>query len=200
MKVVEKFIHCHRCCRIARHKKSVCTDPHIDIDAQSIQIQSASIYMWKKWKPQCVLMLLLLLLLPQSQSWRRVTTFSITLPVASRKPIIVRHCHSYSTLSSAKVDSWRSLEGWKWLRLPPLLCDWIEPPLPHSPAPDLSISTSPDSYPTPMVAFHIGGHLSPHLYLYRNGSWGEPSVVKTNPCCHIQHLKSAITFTTPAIS
>jgi len=115
-----------------------------------ILIQKVSMYtcilihVSNKCKLRCVLMPLLL---AHSHS-HHVNSFAISLPVASRKPMIVRHCHSLKTwqltLSSDKltVDAVSKVESG-----PTATTLWLEPLLPHNP-PDLSISTSPDSYPT----------------------------------------------------
>lgn len=144
------------------------------------------IHVSNKCKLRCVLMPLLL---AHSHS-HHVNSFAISLPVASRKPMIVRHCHSLKTwqltLSSDKltVDAVSKVESG-----PTATTLWLEPLLPHNP-PDLSISTSPDSYPTSRWWHSILADVWVLLYGY--GSWGKPHVVETNPCCHLQHLKSAI--------
>ena len=83
-----------------------------------------------------------------------LTVLQLCLPVASRKPL-VRHCHSLKTFDSVSVDTVSKVESGSG-------CHYsVTGPNPrYLTTPDLSISTSPDSYPTPMVAFHIGGRLS----------------------------------------
>jgi hypothetical protein len=98
------------------------------------------------------------------------------LPVASRKPIIVRHCHSlktcHLTLSSAKsaVDTVLKVESGSDCSV-----TGSNPRYLTCHPPDLSTSTSPDSYPQPpMVPFHIGGHLSPLIW-----EW----IMRRSQCC-----------------
>ena len=67
---------------------------------------------------------------------------------------------------------------------------WLDRTLVTSPPPDLSISTSPDSYPTPIGSIpYRWTFKSSHIRMDHKAS---PTLLKPIPCCHPQHLKSAI--------